>query len=149
MREVWLESRKCGVCGASLTCARGRGGLYEETGGGTFYREPDGGLQAATPRERSGLAYGAGFAGVLYLFCHSLGPLAFALAGESSSVAAALLLALSLPAPLALALSFAAAVSLDRARGGKSGTLPALFAYTAGMFGTVDALSVLARWANF
>jgi hypothetical protein len=149
MREVWLESRKCGVCGAGMTCARERGPLYEEAGGGAFYRDEGGGPPARVPRARSGLAYGAGFAGVLYLFCRSLAPLAFSVAGESGGVAAALLLALSLPGPLALALSFAAAVSLDRARGAKTGTLPALFAYAAGMFGTVDALYLFALWVNF
>ena len=86
-------------------------------------------------RERSGLAYGAGFAGVLYLFRYSLAPLALSHAGAVSELATWLFLLLGLCAPLAIALAFAAGAALDRSPG-KSGALPALFGLTVGMWGT-------------
>jgi hypothetical protein len=100
-----------------------------------------GGLRRA-PRERSGLAYAAGFAGVLYLFRYSLAPLALSQAGQGWGLAAGLIFVWILLAPAALALSFAAAVSLDRSPP-KSGRLPAFFGFSVGWLGTAPLLSHL------
>ena len=133
MREFVLESRECNVCGA-------RGVSFVESSGG--------GRLARATRERSGLAYAAGFAGVVYLFSYSLAPLALSRWWAASGAGAWLALALGLLAPLALVLAFAAGVSLDRSRG-KAGALPAMFGLVVGLLGTVDLVLVLAPWLKY
>lgn len=95
-----------------------------------------GGWLCGVRRERSGLAYASGFAGVLYLFRYSLLPLALSNAGVMADVAVGLFVLSSLLAPLAFALSVAAALTLDRSPG-KSGVLPALFGFAVGAWGMV------------
>ncbi len=94
------------------------------------------------PKRRSGLAYGAGYAGVAYLFGFALAPLPQATYGTRLSVfldayAVPLPLALwNLWAPLALALAFAAAYSIDTSRD-RGGRLPALLGLLVGLWGTI------------
>ena len=131
MREVLLESRACGACGA----------LVHVEGGAAA-------ALTAVPRERSGLAYAAGYAGVLSLFRYSFVPLTLSGWWPVWALGAGLVLLFSLLAPLALVLSYAAAVSLDRSRG-KAGRLPALFGLVSGWFGSYALLFVLEdiwRW---
>src|SRR5688572_12901165 len=150
MMELLTKGRVCPSCGAGPRLKRADEAAWLEGWGGVSIEARVADALARAPRtvsrERSGLAHAAGFAGVLFLFNHSLAPLAFSLVGESAGLAAALLLALSLPAPLALALSFAAAAALDGSPR-KSGALPALFGYAVGLFGSVKALYAFALWA--
>ncbi|MFN2414789.1 MAG: hypothetical protein ABR603_06585 [Pyrinomonadaceae bacterium] len=106
-----------------------------------------GSLRGST-RERSALAYGAGFAGVLYLFRYSLAPLALSLAGPHLGAAVGLIFVWGLLAPAALALSFAAGASLDRSPG-KSGVLPALFGFVVGWHGMAVWLTELGELLNY
>jgi hypothetical protein len=120
--------------------------VYEAGRDGSSLEAAHNGVLARAPRERSGLAYAAGFAGVLYLFRYSLAPLVFAQAGEVWTLAAALMLVWSLLAPAALALSFAAAASLDRSPQ-KSGRPQALFGFAVGWLGMLAWLSQMEqRW---
>lgn len=139
MRELVSESRRCDVCGA-------RGASVLEARGVTFVESSRDGRPARVMRERSGLAYVAGYAGVLYLFGYSIAPVA--LSRWWLGPGALLLSAWSLFAPLALTLAFAAAVSLDRSRE-KSGALPAMFGLVVGLMGTADLLFVLAPWLKY
>ena len=96
------------------------------------------------PRERSGLAHAAGFAGALYLFHNSFMPLA--LSGMPAWALGSLFaVGLSLFAPLGLVLAFAAGVALDRSRA-KAGALPALFGLVVGLWGTFDLLLMFEPW---
>ena len=147
MREVVLESRACGVCGADAP--GGRVGVVVESDGacdgrrgGTFFLGPVVRALWVAPRERSGLAYAAGYAAVLYLFRYSFLPLKLSSWWPAWTLGTALVLLFSLLAPLALALAFAAGVSLDRAPE-KSGRLPALFALLVGWFGSYTLLFLL------
>lgn len=124
-REPVWESRECNVCGARVPAAREAPGAEARLA--TSVRPLKGERPARVTRERSGLAHAAGFAGVLYLFGYSVGPL---------------LVAWSMFAPLELALAFAAAVSLDRSRE-KSGAMPAMFGFAVGLVGTVNLLFAL------
>ena len=142
MREIVLESRECNVCGSRAQVVRER--LNVEARVVSFLREFRGGRRLRAPRERSGLAHAAGFAGVLYLFSHSLAPSVW----TPMFVAWAWLAVCGLFATLALALSFAAGVSLDRSRG-KVGVLPALFGLAVGLLGTFDLLSLFAPYLKF
>ena len=148
MRELVLESRTCGVCGASPHGTHEGGGVYVGGRGGTFFRESDRDVLRGVPRERSGLAHAAGFAGVLFLFRYSFMPLAFSGWWPAWAVGTALVFVFSLSGPLALVLSFAAGVSLDRSPE-KSGRLPALFGLLVGWFGSYSLLFLLddlRRW---
>ena len=133
MLELLVQSGKCPACGTGVAGAREGGASLEARASGWL-----GGVS----RERSALAYGSGFAGVFYLFRYPLAPLALSHAGWLTEVAAALLLLSTLLAPLALALSVAAGAALDRSPG-KSGVLPALFGFTAGMWGCVTCFAML------
>jgi hypothetical protein len=150
MRELAFEGRECNVCGAR--------GVYECASSNVEARgvktavsveEFVGERIARAPRERSGLAHAAGFAGVLYLFTYSLAPLALSRWWAASASDALLVLAWNLFAPVALALAFAAGVSLDRSRG-KVGALPALFGLVVGLIGTVNLLLTFAPpWVKY
>lgn len=92
------------------------------------------------PRRRSGLAYGAGYAGVAYLFGFALAPVSQAV--PYPKLSSLLVYATPLPltfwnlwAPLALVLAFAAAHSIDESRE-REGALPAVFGLLAGLWGT-------------
>jgi hypothetical protein len=147
MRELAFEGRGCNVCGARVCGAYERAesnvegrGVKTDAGFGEFYGER---LKRA-PRERSGLAHAAGFAGALYLFSYSLAPSIW----TPMFVAWAWLAVCGLFATLALVLAFAAGVSLDRSRG-KAGALPALFGLVVGLLGTIEVLLVFAPWLRF
>src|SRR5215212_6353425 len=99
MFELVLKRRACPGCAAGMSGTRG--------GGASLEARVAGGLGRAR-LERSGLAYAAGFAGVLYLFRFSLAPLAASHAGAGRTLALGLMFAWSLLAPAALALSLAA-----------------------------------------
>ena len=146
MREVVLESRVCNVCGSRAEVVRER--LNVEARVVTFLRELRGDRRVRAPRVRSGVAYAAGYAGVLYLFTCSLAPFAPARWGIASVSGALLVIAWNIFAPLALLLSFAAGVSLDRSRE-KTGALPAMFGLFVGLLGTVDLLLVFSQWLKF
>ena len=148
MREIVLESRECNVCGARVRGVYERAeswvearGVKTAAGVGEFYRER---LRRA-PRERSGLAHAAGFAGVLYLFSYSLAPSVW----TPMSLVWAWLAVCGLFSTHALVLAFAAGVSLDRSRG-KAGALPALFGLVVGLLGTVNVLLAFAPpWVKY
>lgn len=149
MLELLIKSRPCPACGAGLAGTR-RGGVASREGWGGTSFEASGadGLRRPT-RERSGLAYASGFAGVFYLFRYSLAPLALSQPGQEWGFAAGLMLVWGLLAPAALALSFAAAVSLDRSPP-KSGMLPALFGFFVGWHGVAAWLSQMdGRWLEY
>ena len=116
--------------------------MFVKRRGGTFFRDLLSDLLFGVPRERSGLAYAAGYAGVLSLFRYSFAPLALSDWWPAWMLGTGLVLVFSLLAPLALVLSFAAAVSLDRSPG-KSGRLPALVGLLAGWFGSYTLLFLL------
>ena len=135
MREVVLESRACGACGAFVSVTRGNGGVFVQRRGGAFSRDSLRALLTGVPRERSGLAHAAGYAGLLSLFRYSFTYLTVSDWWPAWALGAGLTLCFAVLAPLALVLSFAAAVSLDRAPS-KSGRLPALVGFTSGWFGS-------------
>jgi hypothetical protein len=139
MRELVIESRACGVCGAGMGDG---GGVYAAEGGGTFFHAEGRDTFTAVPRERSGVAHAAGFAGVLFLFRYSFMPLALSGWWPAAALGTWLMLLFSLLAPLALALAFAAGMSLDRSPE-KSGKLPALFGLLVGWLGTYSLVFLL------
>jgi hypothetical protein len=142
MREVVLESRACGACGAFVSVAREDGAVFVRRRRGKCFRNSLTTLLTATPRERSGLAYAAGYAGLLSLFRYSFTCLTVSDWWPAWVLGTGLTLFFSLLAPLALALSFAAAVSLDHTPW-KSGRLPALVGLLAGWFGSYTLLFLL------
>ena len=143
MREVVLESRECNVCGSRAQVVRER--LNVEARVVSFLREFRGDRRSRAPRERSGLAHAAGFAGVLYLFSYSLAPSVW----TQMSLVWAWLAVCGLFSTHALVLAFAAGVSLDRSRG-KAGALPALFGLVVGLIGTVNVLLAFAPpWVKY
>ena len=147
MLELLLtKSRACPACGAGAWQTRGGVVVYDAERDGTFLEGSYGGGLSRAPRERSGLAHAAGFAGVLYLFRYSLAPLVFAQTWQEWTPTSAVMFAWNLLAPAALALSFAAAVSLERSPW-KSGRLPALFGFFAGWFGVFSLLDD--RWLAY
>src|SRR5829696_478875 len=123
MREVVLENRACGACGAFVSVTRENRDVFVHRRGGTFFRDSLTAPLTGAPRERSGLAYAAGYAGLLSLFRYSFTYLTVSGWWPAWTLGTALTLFFSLLAPLVL--SFAAAVSLDRSPR-KSGRLPAL-----------------------
>ena len=141
MREVLSEGRACGACGALVHVEREGGGV-EAGRRGTFFRDPLASLLAAVPRERSGLAYAAGYAGVLSLFRYSFVPLVLSDWWPASVLGTGLVLFFNLLAPLGLVLSYAAAVSLDRSPS-KSGRLAALVGFSLGWPGSYTLLFLL------
>jgi hypothetical protein len=142
MREVFLEGHACGACGAFVSAAREDGGVFVRRCGGTFSRARLTELLTAVPRERSGLAYAAGYAGLLSLFRYSFTYLTVSGWWPAWMLGTLLTLFLSLLAPLALVLSFAAAVSLDRSPW-RAGRLPALVGLLFGWLGSYTLLFVL------
>jgi hypothetical protein len=140
MREVLVESRECGVCGSRAQVVRET--LNVEARVVTFLRELRGGGRVRAPRERSGLSYAAGYAGVLSLFHYPFMPFALSHVRLETALGALLVVGFWLFAPLALALAFAAGVSLDRSRE-KAGALPALFGFVVGLVGIVELLFTL------
>lgn len=122
--------------------------MFVERRGGRLLRDSLRALLSGVPRERSGLAHAAGYAGVLSLFRYSFVPLMLSGWWPVWALGTGLVLAFSLLAPLALVLSFAAAVSLDGSPR-KSGRLPALVGLTCGWYGSytlVFLLDEIWRW---
>lgn len=142
MREVVLEHRACGACGAFVSVTREDGGVFVEQRGGTYFRDSLTTLLTAVPRERSGLAHAAGYAGLLSLFRYSFTYLTVSSWWPAWMLGTVLTLLFSLLAPLALVLSFASAVSLDR-EPWKSGRLPAFVGLVLGWFGSYTLLFLL------
>lgn len=140
MREAVLESRACVACGAGAPASHDGGYVFVEGRGGKFLGVPF--KDASVPRERSGLAHAAGYAGLLSLFRYSFTYLTVSGWWPAWVLGKGLVLGFSLFAPLALVLSFAAAVSLDRAPW-KSGRLPALVGLLGGWFGSYTLLFLL------
>lgn len=139
MREVVLESRACGACGAFVSVAREDGAVFVARRRETCFGKSLSALVTATPRERSGLAYAAGYAGLLSLFRYSFAPLTMSEWWMASVLGWGFVLFFSLLAPLGLALSFAAAYSLERTPG-RSGSLPVLVGFLLGWQGSFSAL---------
>ena len=147
MREVVVESRECGVCGSRAQVVRET--LNVEARVVTFLRELRGGGRMRTPRERSGLSYAAGYAGVLSLFHYPLMPFALSHVRLETALGTLLVVGFWVFAPLALVLAFAAGVSLDRSRE-KAGALPALFGFVVGLVGIVELLFILGpEWLRY
>lgn len=142
MREVVFEHRACAACGSFVSVTREGGAVFVRRRGGTFFRDSLTALLTGVTRERSGLAYAAGYAGVLWLFRYSFNYLTVSGWWPARALGTALTLCFSLLAPLALVLSFAAAVSLDRAPL-KSGRLPALAGLLGGWMGSYALLFLL------
>lgn len=142
MREVVLESRACGACGAFVSVTREDGGVFVERRSGTCFRDSLTALFTAVPRERLGLAHAAGYAGLLSLFRYSFTYLMVSGWWPAWMLGTLLTLFFSLLAPLALVLSFAAAMSLDRSPW-KSGRLPALVGLLTGWFGSYTLVFLL------
>src|SRR5215208_5096803 len=101
MREVVLESRACGACGAFVSETREDGAVFVRRRGGTFFRDSLTSLLTAVPRERSGLAHAAGYAGLLSLFRYSFAPLTMSGWWPLWVLGTGLALCFSLLAPLA------------------------------------------------
>jgi hypothetical protein len=110
--------------------------------GGMFFRDSLAALLTGVPRERSGLAYAAGYLGVFSLFRYSFTYLTVSGWWPAWTLGWGLVLLFSLLAPLALALSFVAAVSLERAPW-KSGKLPLLVGFFLGWFGGINTLMLI------
>jgi hypothetical protein len=142
MRELVLESRECGECGSRVQVVRGAS--YTEVHAVSFIEPPENRRPERVPRERSGLAHAAGFAGVAYLFLNSLAMYLLPF-GMSASAGLWLVVACGMFAPLAVVLAFAAAVSLGHSRA-KAGAMPAVFGLVVGLWGTCGLLLVLASW---
>jgi hypothetical protein len=147
MREVVVESRECGVCGSRAQVVRET--LHVEARVVTFLRELRGGGRVRVPRERSGLSYAAGYAGVLSLFHYPFMPFALSHVRLETALGTLLVVGFWVFAPLALLLAFAAGVSLDRSRE-KAGALPALFGFVVGLVGIVELLFILGpEWLRY
>ena len=142
MREVVLENRACGSCGAFVSVTREDGGVFVERRGRGFSRASLTALLTAVPRERSGLAHAAGYAGLLSLFRYSFTYLTVSGWWPAWMLGTLLTLCFSLLAPLALVLSFCAAVSLDRSPW-KAGRVPALVGLLTGWFGSYTLVFLL------
>ena len=142
MREFVLEKRACGACGAFVSVTGENGGVFVQRRGGAFFRDSLRALLTGVPRERSGLAYAAGYAGLLSLFRYSFTYLTASDWWPAWASGTGLTLCFAVLAPLSLVLSFAAAVSLDRAPS-KSGRLPALVGFTSGWFGSYTLVFLL------
>jgi predicted outer membrane lipoprotein len=142
MREVVIESRACGACGAFVSVSREGGAVVVKRRGGTFFRDKLYSLLSGVPRERSGLAYAAGYAGLLSLFRYSFTYLTVSGWWPAWVLGTGLALIFSMLAPLALVLSFSAAVSLERSPW-KSGTLPTFVGFMLGWQGSYTALFLL------
>lgn len=125
-----------------MSVAREDGAVFVERRGGTFFRDSLSTLLTGVPRERSGLAYAAGYAGLLSLFRYCFSYLTMSGWWPAWMLGTGLVLVFSLLAPLALALSFAAAISLDRSSE-KSGRLPALVGFSLGWVGSYTLLFLL------
>jgi hypothetical protein len=91
-------------------------------------------------RQRSGLAYAAGFAGLFYLFRYSFATFLFTYLGLRGSVGVSLVMLWSLSAPVALILSYIAGASLDRSPE-KSGAAAAMIGLLIGLIGSVAWLT--------
>ena len=116
--------------------------MFVRRRGGTFFRDSWAAMLTGVPRERSGLAYAAGYAGLLSLFRYSFTYLTMSGWWPAWALGKVLVLFFCLLGPLALALSFAAAVSLDRSPW-KSGRLPALAGLLGGWLGSYKLLFLL------
>jgi len=142
MREQKSETVICLCCGSRAGGAPGARATALTADEG--WRRAESLARAAPPalKRRSGLAYGAGYAGVAYLFGYALAPLPQAaystrLSAFLAAYAAPLPFALwNLWAPLALVLAFAAAYSIDTSRD-REGGLPALLGLLVGLWGTI------------
>ena len=144
MRDVVLERRACCACGMFVSSAREDGAVFVGRRHGTPLRRWLCALLAGVPRERSGLAHAAGYAGLLSLFRYSFNYLVVSGWWPASVLGTALTLLFGLLAPLALALSFAAAVSLERSPL-KSGRAALLVGFALGWFGSYSLLFLLDR----
>ena len=101
---------------------------------------------ARSQRERSGVAYAAGYAGVLYLFRYSFAPLVLSEWVSLRVLGMGFVLLLSLLGPVALVLSLVAGWKLDRSPE-KYGRPQALFGFFVGWLGVAAWIAVLdERW---
>lgn len=140
MREIVLESQVCNVCGSRAQVVRET--LNVEVRFMSFLRELRGDGRVCVPRVRSGLAYAAGYAGLLSLFHYPFIPFLLSHVRLETTLGTLLVTGFWVFAPLALVLAFAAGVSLDRSRE-KAGALPALFGFVVGLVGIVELLFLL------
>jgi hypothetical protein len=146
MRELEAEAgaRACFFCGAPATQTGRAVGAREH---GLCVPRVFSAFEATTTRERSGLAYAAGYAGLAYMFGFSFARLLLVLGmrGAGGEVLVALW---SLWGPVALGLAYAAGASLDHAPE-KAGRLPALLGLAAGLFGSFHVAAEILRLIRF
>lgn len=135
MRELEQKPLACSYCGAPAEHLRP---AEAATGAGlkVWSWSETCVVANAVERQRSGLAYAAGFAGLFYLFHFSFATFLIKNLGIGERLVEALIALWSLSAPLTLILSYAAGASLDRSPE-KSGASVAMFGFFVGLFGTV------------
>ncbi len=102
----------------------------------------------SAPRPRCGLAYAAGYAGLIYLFRFSFAPFVFGFPGYFGGLAPLYIFIWGMAAPVALGLAFAAAITIDRTPE-ETGRLPALLGLVVGLGGTFGWLVEAARMLNY
>ena len=106
-------------------------------------------LSLGVPKERSGLAFAAGFAALAYLLQFPLVPIIFDLIRSGSGiVAAALALTANLLAVIALWLGMIGWADLKR-HPDKSGRLPATLGVIVGFWGTLNLILGVYQVAKF
>lgn len=143
MRELEQKLLACSYCGAPAEHLRP---AETATGAGlkVWSFSETRAIANEVERQRSGLAYAAGFAGLIYLFRYSFATLLFTYLELRGPVGVSLLLLWSLSAPVALVLAFIAGASLDRSPE-NAGRLPALVGLLVGFYGT---FRVTAEFSN-
>ncbi|HEV3470831.1 MAG TPA: hypothetical protein VG148_16025 [Pyrinomonadaceae bacterium] len=137
-RELERASGRCALCGARA----GRAGAGAAGGGGRLAARAFSALFARETKSRSGLAYAAGFAGLVYLFTPSAAALASEWLGLSGLLVAYLWGA---SAPAAMALGLAAAAELDSSPRA-AGRAQALLGYLVGLWGTLRLVAEAQWW---
>ena len=131
MRELKAVGWRCARCGADARLERAEADGRDSSR--PLAARACAALFTGQPRERSGLAYAAGFAGLLYLFRLSAGAMGWEWFGIPAAAVGAVW---SAAAPAAMALSVAAVRDLERAPH-KSGKAQALLGYLLGFWGTL------------
>lgn len=143
-RETEELERRCARCGADAL--RPHAPASAGAPPPTLAARACAAVFASEARERSGLAYASGFAGIVYLFRPSAAESALEWFGTSG---AAFLLVWGAAAPLAAALALAASHELDRAPW-KVGRPQAVLGYLLGLSGTLQLIAEMRHfWRMF
>lgn len=134
MRELDERPAACAYCGA-LSEHLSTAGAMDGAGWTAWSVSKTCALANLAGRQRSGLAYASGFAGLFSLFRYSFATFLFTNLGLKGLVGMTLFMLWSMSAPAAVVLAYAAGVSLDRLPE-KAGRLPALMGLLTGLYGT-------------